>query len=366
MYGPNKFKLGLFGMNCSNGLCMTTAPEHWEASWDNNVRAAQLADEAGIDFLLPIGRWTGYKGVTDTEGTSFETLTWASGLLASTRGITVCGTLHVRFLNPVFAAKQIVTADHIGKGRFALNIVSGWNHDEFDMFGIDLIPHDTRYTYTEEWVEVVKRIWTETEPFDYEKTWLHLKDVLSKPKPWPDGYPLRISAGASKEGRGFAARHVDCLFTAVRNIDNLAADVIGVRAIAAEAGRSFGVFASGHTICRPTRKEAEEFHHYIVHEKGDWEAAEHAAKVRLKGREGRYDETQKLKERLISGLGTYPVVGSYDDAAETFKRMSDAGLDGMALGLVNYITEFPHLRDGLLPRMERLGIRVPVQVPPTG
>jgi FMNH2-dependent dimethyl sulfone monooxygenase len=357
MYGSNKFKLGLFGMNCSNGLTMTTAPERWDASWDNNVCAAQLADEAGIDFLLPIGRWSGYKGKTDTEGSSFETLIWAGGLLASTNAITVCGTLHVRFVNPLFAAKQMVTADHIGKGRFALNIVSGWNQDEFDMFGIELVPHDRRYSYTEEWVEVVKRVWSDTKPFDHAGEWFNLKEVQGKPKPWENGRPLLISAGASIEGRGFAARHVDCLFTAVRDIANLESSLSGVKALAAEAKRDIGIYASGHTICRPTKKEAEEFYHYIVYEHGDWEAAEHAAKIRLKGRESRYDETKQLKERLISGLGTYPLVGSYDEVAEAFKFMSDAGLSGMALGLVNYISEFPHLRDGVLPRMERLGLR---------
>ena len=62
-----------------------------------------------------------------------------------------------------------------------------------------------------------------------------------------------------------------------------------------------------------------------------------------------------MKEVIISGTGTYPVVGSYDDAAETFRRMSDYGLNGMAVGLVNYIGDFPMLRDEVLPRLERLG-----------
>ncbi len=89
MVGPSKFRIGLFRMNCSNGMCMTTAPEHWDCSWDNNVTAAKMADEAGFDFLLPIGRWHGYKGVTDTEGSTFETITWAAGLLAAQQRITV-------------------------------------------------------------------------------------------------------------------------------------------------------------------------------------------------------------------------------------------------------------------------------------
>jgi alkanesulfonate monooxygenase SsuD/methylene tetrahydromethanopterin reductase-like flavin-dependent oxidoreductase (luciferase family) len=110
-------------------------------------------------------------------------------------------------------------------------------------------------------------------------------------------------------------------------------------------------------MVRRTRKEAQEYHHYIVHEQGDWEAADYAFKLRgsrintwLKADE------DKLKARLISGAG-FPCIGSYDDAVDTFKRLSSAGLDGLALGMINYVDDFSHIRDELLPRMERSGLR---------
>ena len=56
---------------------------------------------------------------------------------AATKHITVFGTVHALIFNPVVAAKEMVTADHIGEGRFGLNIVVGWNEGEFDMFGVD-------------------------------------------------------------------------------------------------------------------------------------------------------------------------------------------------------------------------------------
>jgi alkanesulfonate monooxygenase SsuD/methylene tetrahydromethanopterin reductase-like flavin-dependent oxidoreductase (luciferase family) len=139
--------------------------------------------------------------------------------------------------------------------------------------------------------------------------------------------------------------------------EKLAEEVKIIRSTPGAKSANAGIFGSGHMICRPTRKEAEEYYHYIVYEMGDWEAAEHTAVIRTKGRDTPLAALTKLKERLISGLGTYPVVGSYDDAAETFKWMSDAGLTGMAIGLVNYIKDFPALRDEVLPRMVRLGLR---------
>ena len=254
MFNANRFKLGLFAPNCSGGLTMTKAPERWNASWDNNVTAAQLADEAGLEFILPVGRWHGYRGETDTEGTSFETLTWASGLLASTRRVCVFGTLHVAFVNPVFAAKQMVTADHIGKGRFGLNIVSGWNLGEFEMFGLPLKEHSRRYAYTEEWLNIVKRIWTETAPFDADGENFHLKGVEGKPKPYCDRYPLLVSAANSADGRAFAVRHADCLFTTVFQAETLAKEIATIRATPGAKSADAAVYGSGHLICRPTRE----------------------------------------------------------------------------------------------------------------
>jgi hypothetical protein len=69
-------------------------------------------------------------------------------------------------------------------------------------------------------------------------------------------------------------------------------------------------------------------------------------------------EVDREKRRLISGVGTYPVLGSYDDVADHFRRMSEAGLDGVALGIVNYISEMPHLQE-VLAQLERMGLRVP-------
>ncbi len=40
----NAFRLGLFGANCSSGRTYATLAERWDASWENNVRLAQLAD----------------------------------------------------------------------------------------------------------------------------------------------------------------------------------------------------------------------------------------------------------------------------------------------------------------------------------
>ncbi|WP_236792195.1 LLM class flavin-dependent oxidoreductase [Amycolatopsis sp. GM8] len=362
MLSHNKFQLGLFASNCSNGMTMTKAPERWENTWENNVRAAQLADEAGLEFMLPVGRWKGYGGETDSQKSSFETITWATGLLAVTKNISVFGTVHVALIHPVFAAKQMATADHVGRGRFGLNVVAGWNAAEFGMFGVPLMAHEDRYAYAEEWLSVAKRIWSEPEPFDYNGQFFQLKDVQGMPGPYRGEAPLVMSAGSSQAGSAFAFRNADCLFMVINDLDSMAKQVADLHAMATD--RKFGVFASSHLVCRPTRKEAEDYYHYIVDEMGDWAAADYMAKARETGKSIEKETLQQkqMKRRFIAGSGTWPVVGSYDDVVETYSRFSAAGLQGVAVGLINYIDEFPHLRDEVLPRMERAGLREPVRV----
>ena len=108
-----------------------------------------------------------------------------------------------------------------------------------------------------------------------------------------------------------------------------------------------------------TPKETEEYYHYLVREKGDWEAAEQIIAKRAAG------GSQSLSPELMRkddgagdrGGATFPVIGSYDEVAEKFLRLSNAGLDGMAVILVNYVNEMPVLRDEVLPRLERLKLR---------
>lgn len=88
MHNANRFKLGLFGANCSNGRAMTIAPERWKADWDSCEKLGELADRVGIDFMLPIARWKGYRGATDHQGATLESVTWACGLLARTTRIS--------------------------------------------------------------------------------------------------------------------------------------------------------------------------------------------------------------------------------------------------------------------------------------
>ena len=256
MHGANALQIGLFGPNCSSGRAVTTVPERWTGSWAENLALARMADEAGIDFLLPIGRWKGYGGNTDYQGETLETINWASGLLASTQRITVFGTVHAPLFNPIIAAKKMVTADHIGAGRFGLNIVVGWNEGEFEMFGVEQREHEARYDYAQEWIDAIKLAWSDREDFDFKGKFLKLKGIRAKPKPYGGTRPVIMNAGASATGQAFAIRNCDAFFVRPSrvSIDETAQRVAAVKKAAKDLGREIGVYTVGVITCKPTRE----------------------------------------------------------------------------------------------------------------
>ena len=72
-----------------------------------------LADEAGLEFILPVAKWRGYQGKANVYGRSFETLTHGAALAALTKRIAIFSTVHVPLVTPAFAAKAIATIDHV-------------------------------------------------------------------------------------------------------------------------------------------------------------------------------------------------------------------------------------------------------------
>jgi FMNH2-dependent dimethyl sulfone monooxygenase len=364
MYNSNALKLGFFGINCSSGRFVTMAPERWSGEWDDNVRLAQMADEAGIDFLLPIGRWKGYGGDTDYQGATYETITWASGLLALTKRITIFGTVHATLFPPLIAAKQIVTADHVSHGRFGLNVVCGWNEGEFDMFGVRPGDHDSRYRQGQEWLDILRLIW-ERDDFDFKGEFFDLKGVREKPKPYGGSRPLIMNAGASGDGRAFALRNCDAWFTSLRlpslyqaNLEQASQIVQAAKAEARAAGHEIDVYTVGVIVCRPTRKEADEFFRYAADEMADWSAIDNILAMRgLSTRSP--DEVERFRKEYAVGNGGLPFIGSPDDVTEYLSQVSAAGFTGCGLSFVNPADEFPYFRQEVLPRLEKLGLRAP-------
>ncbi|HUN40320.1 MAG TPA: LLM class flavin-dependent oxidoreductase [Acetobacteraceae bacterium] len=359
LYSHNTLKLGLFGANCSSGRAVTTVPERWSGNWPDCLRLARLADELGFEFMLPVGRWKGYGGDTDYQGETLETVTWAAGLLAATQRITVFGTVHAPLIHPVIAAKQFVTADHIGAGRFGLNVVCGWNEDEFEMFGATMRAHDARYEYAQEWLDAVKLCWSSAGEFDVAGQFVKLRQVRAKPKPFGGGQPVVMNAGASPAGQAFAVRNCDALFsmTPKGRLEEFAAHVRGVKAQARDMGRELDVYTVAVVTCRKSKREAEEYYRHCVIDHADWAAVDRIMAMRGVRRERFPDDFEERRLHQANGMGGVPVVGDPDGVAEELAAIARAGARGIALSFVNYLDEVPYFAQEVMPRMARMGLR---------
>jgi alkanesulfonate monooxygenase SsuD/methylene tetrahydromethanopterin reductase-like flavin-dependent oxidoreductase (luciferase family) len=360
MFNANRLKLGIFAANCSSGTAVTTVPERWDASWESNLELARTADAAGFEFMLPIARWRGYGGATNFQGETLETITWASGLLSGTDNITVFGTVHAPLLHPVIAAKQMVTVDHIGRGRFGLNIVCGWNQDEFDMFAVEQRPHDDRYAYGQEWWDVVRGLWETEGPFDHDGRYLQLQNLQGDPKPYGGRRPVVMNAGASEAGLAFAARNCDVLFTALVDYDRTAKAIQKINERARGFGRTVDIYCSTHLVCRPTRREAEEFYRYYAVENADTDAVERLMELQgLHAQSFPAELIEQSRTRFAGGHGSYPIVGTPDDVATEYERISKLGVAGATIAAVDYLDAVAVFRDEVMPRLERMGLREP-------
>jgi alkanesulfonate monooxygenase SsuD/methylene tetrahydromethanopterin reductase-like flavin-dependent oxidoreductase (luciferase family) len=359
MRSGEDFKLGLFSANASSGLAITKIPGRWSGSWADNVRLARLAEQAGIDFLLPVGRWIGWPGTTFHDSV-LETITWASGLLAITERITVFATVHCAFLHPLVAAKQLATLDQIGNGRAGINIVAGWYQGEYDAFGLGLPGTPAqRYAYAQEWWDIVSGIWRSNRPFDHDGRFFPgLRGITGSPRPAEGTLPV-INAAVSEDGRAFAARNADYLLTATFDPEHGPAMIGGVAAMARQHGRDqIGVLSNAYVVCRPTQAEADEFVRYYAEQNADWDGVDTVMNGQGINQQSFSDEKIAMfRPRFAAGHGGYPLVGTPDLVAKQIVHFREAGLGGLALSFVDYAGELDYFAAEVIPRLVVAGIR---------
>ena len=216
----NALKLGIFGINLRGGVTLAEVEGRVQATWEENVALARRPTASGLDAIVPVARWRGYGGGSNLGERSFETFTWATGLLARHARIQVFATFHVPLGHPVLAAKMGATADHISGGRFGLNIVAGWNPRSSRCSASTQREHDERYEVADEWAEVLKQLWTVEGESDFHGRYFDVPARGARsPSRCRSPYPVIMNAGTSPAGRGFAARHSDLIFAGLTNFE---------------------------------------------------------------------------------------------------------------------------------------------------
>jgi dimethylsulfone monooxygenase len=231
-----------------------------------------------------------------------------------------------------------------------------------DMFNIPLQGHEERYECAEEWLSIVKRLWTQDETFDHEGKFYKVRKGYLAPKPLQEPYPAIMNAGGSERGRHFACKHADMVYTVIRNTDPdlNRKHVQAYHALAKEYGRKVQVWSLANIVQGETEKEAREFYDYYVNQKGDWEAAGNVVNsmaAEINARTYTPEQVKAMREVFVSAWGGNTLVGTKEQIVDGLARIASWGLDGLLLAFPRYEAGMREFRDVTYRLVKQAGLR---------
>lgn len=315
--------------NVSGGLVVSKLPQQTDWSFEANKRYAQTAEQVGFDYALLQTRFFASYGAEY----QLEAATLASSLASVTSKINLISAVHPGLWHPGVYAKIIASLDHISGGRAAVNVVSGWFKGEFIGYGEPWLEHDERYRRSEEFIRVLRAMWTEEET-TFKGDFYRINGAPLKPK--PQVTPPVFQGGNSKAARKMAARVSDWYFMNGNTLDGFKEQIEDVRSLAKAEGREHDVnyAVNGFAIVRDSEEEAVQVLRDIV-SNADVEA--------VKGfRESVKDAGQSSKEKEgMWAHSTFEDLVQYNDGFKT-------GLIGTPEQVADRIIELKKLGAGLI------------------
>ena len=317
---------------------------------------ARSAEQLGFEAALtPTGAWCEDAWVTTAMLSSLsERLKF---LVAFRPGLT----------SPYVAAQMAATFQNLSGGRLALNVVTGGESREQRMFG-DFLDKDARYERCEEFLAIVRGLWT-GEPVTFEGRHLRVEDAVLQQI--PDPLPPIYFGGSSPIAGQVAAKHVDVYLTWGEPPAAVAQKVEWVRGLAAEQGRELRFGIRLHTIARETSADAwAEADRLLarISEEDIRRVQEGLARSESVGQRRMLDLNGGSKDGLVihpglwagiglvrGGAGT-AMVGSYAEIADLIEEYRAVGIEEFVLSGYPHLEEAYWFGEGVLPELERRGL----------
>lgn len=176
--------------------------------WREADGIAELEHAWLFDHLMPIGG--------NPDGPAFEGWTLLSALAAQTTrlrlGLLVTSN---RFRPPAVLAKIAATVDVVSGGRLDFGIGAGSRPShpiarrEYDAHGLPYLTAAEAVRLLDESLVAIRRLWTETAPFDVDAEFVRLTGAFGNPKPVQRPHPPVVIGGRSTGTLRLAARHAD-------------------------------------------------------------------------------------------------------------------------------------------------------------
>jgi alkanesulfonate monooxygenase len=168
------------------------------------------------------------------------------------------------FVFPTLAARTYATLDQFAEGRIALHTITGGVDHEQRRDG-DYLTKDERYARTDEYLEIVRRAWTATDPFDYQGRFYQLEDYVNDVRPYHDTIPVYFG-GSSEAAYRVGGKHADVYALWGEPLAETKQQIESIRAAARAAGRTKlpRISVSFRPILGPTEELAWERAHRIL------------------------------------------------------------------------------------------------------
>lgn len=334
--------------NVSGGLVVTNLPQKTDWSFEANKRYIQAAEENGFDFALLQTRFFASYGADK----QLEAITLASALASVTNKIKLISAVHPGLWHPGVYAKMIATLDQISNGRAALNVVSGWFKGEFIGYGEPWLEHDERYRRAEEFIRVLRSLWTE-ETTTFKGDFYRINEAPLKPKPIQNT-PLIFQGGNSKVAREMAARVSDVYFMNGNTLEGIEKQIDDVKALAVKEGRTVKFGVNGFVIVRDTEEEAKQVLRDIVANadtaavEGFRDAVKEAGQA-TKEKDGMwanssFEDLVQYNDGFKTGL-----IGTAEQVADQIIKLKEIGVDIVLTGFLHYETDLQAFGETVIP-----------------
>jgi FMNH2-dependent dimethyl sulfone monooxygenase len=355
--------LGLFLPLQSGAWTPTTAPRGTDWTFDYNANLMVRADELGFDLAFGLAQWRGvdgYGGATHYRKYALDPLLTTCAAAALTHNLILISTVHVLYgWHPLHLAKFGATADHISRGRWGLNLVTGYQSQERAMFGLTRLEHDTRYAMAAEFTEMMEALWREEANVDWHGVYWSMHQAYVSPKPLY-GRPIMVNAASSDAGLRYAAKYADLIFITspggahiTAALETLPAHTKKIKALAAAAHREVRTVINPHVICRNTEREVQQIID-AIYAGEDRVAVDTFLGAREQGDQQSWAGHTR-HERVLGG--NVHVLGTPEQVVEQFMRLRAAGCDGIQVNFFDYEPDLEYFAAHVLPLMQQAGLR---------
>jgi alkanesulfonate monooxygenase len=216
------------------------------------VEFALAHETSGFDMVL-----VGYSS------SSAEGFLVAQHAAAHTDRIAYLVAHRPGFVAPTLMARKIATFDQITRGRLAVHIITGKSDREQQGDG-DFSPKAERYMRATEYIDVMRKTWAATDPFDYAGRFYRTMGACSDVAPWQKPYPPLYFGGASDGALTMGAEHCDVYAIYGEPLATTTQRIAAFREMAAKFGRTPGFNASFRPIIGETEGAAWDKAHHIL------------------------------------------------------------------------------------------------------